>query len=147
MKKIIWNLFSKVFKSEISTIVEYEKSQAVKKALDSHDFDVEWKRATSNFPVGTKVLSQSNEPEPLFIGEVLGHEIIKNQIFIVASNGEKTLYLKNGNTSVWCEEREDALSKLSWDERFNVMSRYYYYLGFEDAHRKNQPEYINRKAI
>ena len=99
-----------------------------------------------NFPIGTKVILVGNEPGPLTVAEVFGYERLTiakelDIVYIIPATGKQ--FYSFTSPIYWTQEREDALNKLTWDERYNVTTRFSG-IDKEDAARKNTPEYQNR---
>lgn len=99
-----------------------------------------------NYPIGKKIIFRSNEPGPFQVGTVSGYVRITQAqeltlTYTDATGKEKILLAEN--PMYWCQEREDALNKLTWDEQWNVTTKYWH-LHKEEAERKNSPEYLNR---
>jgi hypothetical protein len=103
------------------------------------------KRILMNYPIGTRIISQSNEPDPLLIGNVVSHEKIHHGIMLMIENDEgRRFTLLDKALALWAQEREDALRKLEWNERYNVMSKYQYFVTDEVKNHKETYAYKNR---
>ena len=75
-----------------------------------------------NYPIGTKVIIRSNEPEPLYVGHITSYEERFNEPIITLESGQEVLC--GGSIAWYTEERYKALCKLTWDEQYNVMSKF-----------------------
>lgn len=143
MKQFLWNLIKKHFQAEIKACVESHK-----KCHFNELSQIESVRKTLiNYPLQTKVIVRSNEPQPLFIGKVVGHQAMRNGkllLVIEDSSGKQIMPLDN-EPPYWSQEREDALSKLDWAEQWNAMSKYDYQIDAETKARKESKEYKERK--
>lgn len=76
-----------------------------------------------NYPIGTKIILCPNEPVPLVVGEVVGHEDYgKDDKFIMYKDltDDRKFITWNKSPQIWTPEREAALRKLNWAERYNV---------------------------
>jgi uncharacterized damage-inducible protein DinB len=145
MKNMIWTIVKRFFRKEINQMMEinsdYEKRQYYRQMQQEE----ETKRTIVNYPVGTKIISQSNEPNELLVAHVVRHEILHHGIMLIVKNSAGAeLALLDKTPSLWAQEREDALQKLSWDERYNVMSKYHYFIDRETRIHKESDEYKNR---
>lgn len=145
MKTFFWNLVQKIFKAEIQTnALAYSDSQKMNHFREMEEAQ-EIRRAEVNFPVGKKVIIRSNEPDPLFIGLVSGYELIQmklQKVMLVKITSASGQTIQQPHTSLipWAQEREDALNKLSWDEQWNVVSRFHT-IHKKDIERKNSTQY------
>lgn len=145
MKNILWNLIQKIFsleiKQQMQMYADIEKINYYKTKSKEESII----KILKNYPVGTKIISQSNEPDDLLIATIVSHEIIPYGVILIAenSNGEQFTLLDK-NPTYWNQEREDALRKLDWAERYNVLSKYHYYIDTETKKHKESQEYKNR---
>lgn len=147
MKKFLWSLVRKFFNSEITTLMNNHANNI---KVDYHyqmQKEEETKRTLMNYPIGTKVISQSNEPNDLLVGTIVRHEVMHHGVMLVVEDESgKQFALLDKTPAYWYQEREDALRKLSWDERWNVMSKYFYIIDAETKAHKESAEYQNRMA-
>lgn len=95
------------------------------------------RKITVNYPVGTKIILRSNEPDELVIGEVVGYWRNNDQVFLSIKDAEIGVVYNSICTEppYWSKEREAALRKLNWAEQWNVMSKYY---DIDEEHQKNR---------
>ena len=140
MKALIFKYFQSLFHNQINYLISKEvKNQIYQKRKTKN---------LINYPVGTKVIIVGNEPcEDLIIATVVDHmpmtrEEIMEPVF-KSENNEK--FISMGIIHYWSQEKEDALKKLTWDERFNVSCKGIYNISKNDIERKNSDEYRNRK--
>lgn len=131
MKNYLWTLVKKYFAKEIQAMMPAKEDPT--------------KRMRYNYPVGTKVIVRSNEPDDLFIGTIISHEVIHEQLFLSIQDENGKVICPMSEPAHWTQEREDALRKLSWHEQLNVMNKFYG-ISKEDAERKESPAYKNRLA-
>lgn len=143
MKKLLWSLIQKYFKVEMSQLVDSHKEKHFRELNHAQ----ENRRIKMNYPVGTKVIVRSNEPDDLFIGEVVGyqhHEKSDKYYLIIQDKvtGQEICPLDQA-PPYWTKEREAALRKLNWAEQWNVLSKYY---DIDEEHQKYKEsfEYENR---
>ena len=125
MKSFLWSIIKTFFSKEI--------------ALDSKNYclgeteifrqkmmDEKRKATLINYPVGTKVILRSNEPNDLVIGHVISHlDIAPHREILITVKDDKTekeITTLNPKPAIWSQEAEDALLKLNWAEQWNVMS-------------------------
>lgn len=128
MRSFLFKIFKGYFSSEIDSLM----------AAYYADRRREEKNAALiiNYPVGTKIIYASNEPSELLIGEVVGYHRHQNSgqdLLMVES--ESKVFTLFSEPAYWTKEREDALKKLTWDERYNVSTKYHS-LSKEDAQTK-----------
>ena len=80
-----------------------------------------------NFPIGSKVIIKSNEPNPYQIGTVIGfhsfHDDIKTIFPVVEVEGKD--YVVFGIMKHYHPLRAKALDKLTPEEQWNVMSDFH----------------------
>ena len=135
MKNLIYKIFSRLFRErlEMDRYDYYDKRRT----------DDEVRKLVINFPIGTKVISQSNEPEAMIIGSVIGHisSGYNNTVKVRTKSGRDLIIL--GTLAYYTKERENTLRKLDWAERYNVMSKYY---GISDSDKKRMEKrsYLKR---
>lgn len=134
---MIKEILLKYLAPEIDSIVRHRLQEALIKQQEE--------KLLCNYPVGRKVIIRSNEPGPLMIATVSGHIRITQAQELVCTfkeegTGKETIFF-GGNPMYWCQEREDALNKLTWDEQYNVSTKYHW-LKKEECERKNSPEYL-----
>jgi hypothetical protein len=133
MKKLLFSLFVKFFKKELSLIQEPIKEEKTKqeKVLE------EKRKLKINYPIGTKIIAQSNEPEDLLVASVCDYQEFHHGTFLVVQkdNGTQAVLLDQ-NPMLYCKEREDALKTLPWFQRYNVMTRNSYYVDYQTAQGK-----------
>lgn len=127
MKKYLLKLIMKFFKQELD--VFYFSPKEKEKELQEEE-----RRIKFNYPVGTKIIAQSNEPEDLLVAKVCGYQNFHHGTFILVEkpNGEQVL-LTDKNPMIHSQEREDALNTLPWFQRYNVMTRNTYYIPYKVA--------------
>jgi hypothetical protein len=107
--------------------------------------DEKLRRTYVNFPIGTKIISQSNEPSSLLVARVIGYKFVgKSALLEVVDEETGEIWVLMSKTSYWSEQRERALRKLNWAERYTVMAQYDE-ISEEERKRKESPEYQNRK--
>lgn len=143
MKNFIWNLVKKHFKKELSEYVISLK----KTHIYEYEQEKENNKLKINYPINQKVILRSNEPNDLIIGEVVDYNLHENsnQIFLVIKDikTNEILYPFDKEPPYWTEEREKALNKLSWDEQWNVLTKYYS-ITKESKEIKESDEYLTR---
>lgn len=103
-------------------------------------------RLQINYPIGTKVILLSNEPysveEPnkLLIGFVSGVDYIglseKETLIFQDIEGNEVLCLND--PLIWDIDLENALNKLSWNERWNIYTKGFYIIDEETKLRKEK---------
>ena len=127
MKKHILKLIMKFFKQELDIFYFSPKEKESK-------LQEEEKKIRLNYPVGTKIITQSNEPEDLLVAKVCGYQKFHHGTFILVekANGEQ-VFLCDKNPMIYSKEREDALNTLPWFQRYNVMTRNTYYIPYKVA--------------
>jgi hypothetical protein len=146
MKNFFWNIFRKFFTSEIKahvasfTMTHYSEVKVLK----------DRKKTLVNYPINTKLIVRSNEPDELVIGHVVSHDDFGKEngpIFLIIKDEKTGREGVSFNTEppYWTQEREDALRKLNWAEQWNVLSKFYD-IDSEHQAAKESPEYLNRNA-
>lgn len=137
MRKLLFNLFKNLFKSEISNLVSYHSQKEVSR----FQLEKKQKKDFINYPVGTKVIIVGNEPtDKLTIAEVVGHQVITKQEIIVPTfyNDDIGEFLSMGIIHLWSQEKEDVLNKLTWDERYNLLTNGFYSLSKKHIKKKRK---------
>lgn len=126
MKQFIWRFIIQVFNKEIhAKCVEFCNTE---NQIFSKKQRQEKRRSTVyNYPIGSKVIVRSNQPDDLLIGHVIRHEDMgeSREILLVIKDeksGEEFMPLDNSPMH-WSKEAEDALLKLNWVEQWNVMGK------------------------
>lgn len=143
MKKILWKFVSYLFQKEIASHVEsFRRTHFIQEEKKQDQ-----RRVKVNYPIGTKVIIRSNEPDDLLIGLVVEHVLHEN-------SGSLYLKIKEESTGnfycpldneppYWTEDREKALRKLNWAEQWNVLCKYAD-IDLEHQAYKESAEYKNR---
>ena len=97
------------------------------------------------FPINTKIIIVGNEPtkgddpNKLIIGTVVDHQNInENCAFVVYHDDSGNEYMTFSKPLYYSEELENALLKLTWDERWNIVSGGWSVLKKEDIQRKEE---------
>lgn len=120
---MIYKLFKKIFRKRLQ-----------------NDFKPPEKIVHNPFEIGEKVICIGNEPcSELMIGKIVAYDSIGPSKVPIVEVGDKQ-FICFGNVCLWTAEKEKAFNKLSWDERYNVVSKYDG-LCQNDIDRKNSEEY------
>ena len=141
MNSWLWNFIKNHFKKELNAYADQFKESHYRTLKQEH----EEQKVYTNYPIETKVIVRSNEPEDLRVGVVTDYQRIGDKIFLVIEDSKKNTFIPSDNAPpYWTQERENALHKLNWAEQWNVMTKYY---DIDLAHQssKESPEYKNRK--
>ena len=139
MRNYIWKLIQKIFSQELAS---FASAFYVQKEKDENI-----RRTQMNYPLGTKIISQSNEPDELLVATVISHELIHHGIMLMVENAQGQRFtLFNNAPALWTKEREAALRKLSWDERWNVMGKNFYVIDKKTKQRKETSDYRNNRS-
>lgn len=125
MRKWIWSKIQKCFQQEINILISSQKESHYREVKTQKDREA----TVINYPAGTKILLRSNEPDPLCVCVVIGHEDFgkpDGKILLIVKDVKTGAVLSSLNNSpaCWSQEREEALNKLNWAEQWNVMSKY-----------------------
>lgn len=103
------------------------------------------KKLQVNYPIGTKIIVISNEPyqhgdfNEICVGEVLAYDAITmsgQPVIIYKDERADEEFMSLSEPMYYSQELFDSLSKLTWDERWNIYSRGVSIISKEDAKRK-----------
>ena len=112
----------------------------IRKAISEHEHNNSLNFYKNQFPVGSKIIFQKNEPFPLIIGDVIGYELNDNDndnvylCKIMDTKGET--HIINGPVLKWNPYKEASIRKLQWWERFNLLNDEF--ITKEDADKASQ---------
>lgn len=131
----MYKMFSSFFRKEIAEAINAKKY--------SHYLEVSAEKRREknviNFPVGTKVIYRSNEPDPLLVGKIVDHvPVSKAKTLLCVVECEKTgaKHMLMSDPVWWDEEREKSLMKLQWWEQWNVMNSFAHTFNKSSARRR-----------
>lgn len=117
MKAWIWKWVQRWFEYEIKQ--REDAFHAMKAKQREND------KVTLNYPKGTKVIIRTNEPGPLLVGHVTDYFPDKRgniyAIGITQADGSHFMTL-NTSPAYYHPAIVEALSKLEWNEQWNVLS-------------------------
>lgn len=147
IKIFFWKIIFKIFNKEINDqCIEFCKKEnsifTIKQKQEKRNSTI------YNYPIGSKVIIRSNQPENLLIGSVVRYEDLgyNKPILLVVldeKSGEEFMPLDNSPMH-WSKECEDALMKLNWIEQWNVMNKGNYVLD-NNYKLQREVEYIEDK--
>lgn len=100
-----------------------EKCQIAEDIYKSMDDD-KLRRVYVNYPIGTKIISQSNEPSPVLVGTVTDYITIKKSVLLQVTDDTGRVFHLLNRPAYWTKQREYALGKLNWAERYTVMCKF-----------------------
>lgn len=145
MKDKIFRIIKKFLKKQLNDYYEsrlLNEMPSIKKQIEK---DSQMNKVYVNYPLKTRVIFRSNEPEPLLVGTVKGYETLHDKVYMLIEDeitGNISMPLET-NLMLYTKERKQALDKLDWAEQFNVMSRNHYWISETTQKEKESKEYLS----
>jgi hypothetical protein len=140
---MLWSLVQILFKSKIDALITqwvhkelaHERAAQYERERDRHNIALK-----TNYPIGTVVIVRSNEPGPYTVAEVVGYiQVTKSKelcLDLVDKKTGKEFITFSDTPMYWSEELEKALSKLEWNEQWNIYANGKCIIGESEKLRK-----------